>query len=57
MPDSLFEETWEKLSKEDDLHDLDEIYNSKDYKIVIDKFKKVSKQLAKDKIKYLQNFI
>ena len=39
LDDDLFNEVWESLSKEDNLHDLNDLYNSENYKQVINKFK------------------
>lgn len=55
--DDFFNEIWETVSRKDNLHSLDEIYNSKDYKKVINTFKQTAKKLASEKIKELQKFI
>lgn len=57
LPDELFNEIWEALSAEDELHSLDELYNSPNYKEVIEKFKNKSKEIASNKIKELQKLI
>lgn len=57
LDDDIFNEVWESLSKEDQLHTLDEIYNSENYKEVINKFKAKTKEIALNKIKSLQKFI
>ena len=57
MPDSLFEEIWESLSEEDNLHSLDEMYNSENYKEVINRFKNKTKVIASNKIKELQKYL
>ena len=57
LPDELFNEIWEALSAEDELHSLDELYNSPNYKEVIEKFKNKSKEIANRKIKELQKLI
>lgn len=50
LDDDLFNEVWESLSEEDNLHSLNELYNSKDYKKVITKFKQRVKDIAKQRI-------
>lgn len=50
LDDDLFNEVWESLSEEDNLHSLNELYNSKDYKKVITKFKQKVKDIAKQRI-------
>ena len=57
MDDDLFNEVWESLSEEDALHTLDEMYNSDNYKEVIDKFKKRTREIASRKIKELQKVL
>ena len=57
MDDDFFNEIWESLSQEDQLHSLDEIYNSDRYKEVIAKFKKKTKEIASNKIKELQKYL
>jgi hypothetical protein len=57
MDDDFFNEVWEALSEEDSLHSLDEMYNSENYKEVIDKFKAKTKEIAKKRIKELQKLI
>ena len=57
MDDSFFNEVWEALSAEDELHSLDELYNSPNYKEVIEKFKNKSKEIATRKIKELQKLL
>ena len=57
MDDDLFNEVWESLSEEDALHTLDEMYNSDNYKEVIDKFKKRTREIASKKIKELQKVL
>ena len=57
LDDDIFREVWESLSEEDDLHTLDEIYNSDNYKEVISKFKNKTKEIALDKIKQLQKLV
>ena len=57
MDDDLFNEIWESLSEEDQLHSLDEMYNSDRYKEVIAKFKNKTKEIASSKIKELQKYL
>ena len=57
LDDDIFNEVWEALSEEDKLHSLDEMYNTKDYKKVISKFKNKTKEIATKKIAELQNLI
>lgn len=57
LDDDLFNEVWETLSEEDNLHSLNELYNSDNYKEVIEKFKLKTKEVAKKKIKSLQKLI
>ena len=57
LDDDIFNEVWEALSEEDKLHSLDEMYNTKDYKKVISKFKNKTKEIAARRIAELQNLI
>lgn len=57
MDDDFFNEIWESLSEEDQLHSLDEMYNSDRYKEVIAKFKNKTKEIASNKIKELQKYL
>ena len=57
MDDELFNEVWESLAEEDNLHDLNELYDSPRYKEVINKFKARTKELVADKIKELQKYL
>ena len=57
LDDDIFREVWEALSVEDNLHTLDEIYNSDNYKEVINKFKNKTKEIASNKIKKLQRLL
>ena len=57
LDDDLFNEVWESLSEEDNLHSLNDLYNSKDYKQVITKFKSKTKEIAQRRIKELQKLI
>ena len=57
LDDEIFNEVWESLSMEDELHSLDELYNTENYKEVITKFKNKTKEIATRKIKELQKLI
>lgn len=57
MDDDFFNDVWESLSEEDNLHSLDEMYNSENYKEVINRFKKKTKEIASNKIKELQKYL
>lgn len=57
LDDNLFNEVWESLSKEDNLNDLNDIYNSGNYREVINKFKAKTRELARNKIRELQKLI
>ena len=56
VDDDLFSEVLDELKKEG-LADLENIYNSKDYKKVIEKVKFKTKEIAARKIKELQKLI
>lgn len=55
LDDDIFNETWETLSEEFGLKDLNEAYNTENYKEVIDKFKSTAKQIAESKILELKS--
>lgn len=57
MNDDLFNEIWESLSEEYNLHSLNEMYNSKNYKEVITKFKNKTKEIVSNKIEELQKYL
>ena len=57
LDDDIFNEVWESLSMEDNLHNLSEIYKTQDYKKVIDKFKAKTKEVASIKIKELEKLL
>lgn len=57
IDDGLFTEAWESLSKDFNLKNLDDLYESDDYRQVINIFKTKVKELAQDKIKALQNLL
>ena len=56
IDDDIFSEVLDEL-KDEGLVDLDTLYNSKDYKQVIDKVKNKTKEIALKRIKKLQSFI
>ena len=57
LDDEIFNETWESLSDEFGLKDLNEAYNSDDYITVIDKFKERAKEVINKKINYYKQLI
>lgn len=57
MDDDIFNETYEALSEENTLHSLNDIYNSPNYKEVINKFKSKAKEIARGKIEQLQKLL
>ncbi len=57
MDDDLFNEVWESLSEENNLHNLNELYDSPQYKEVINKFKNRTKEIVSNKIKDLQKYL
>ena len=56
VDDDLFSEVLDEL-KDEGLMDLEEAYNSKDYKEVIDKVRSKTKEVAINKIKELQKIL
>ena len=50
LDDDVFEEAWQSLSELDNLHNLNELYESDNYKEVINKFKNVTKKILADRI-------
>ena len=56
VDDDLFSEVLDEL-KDEGLMDLEETYNSKDYKEVIDKVRSKTKEVAINKIKELQKIL
>ena len=56
VDDDLFSEVLDELKKEG-LYDLNSLYNSKDYKKVIEKVKFKTKEIAARRIKELQKLI
>ena len=57
LDDDIFNEVWESLSVEDNLHSLNELYKTSDYRKVIDKFKAKTKEVALSKIKELEKLL
>lgn len=57
LDDEIFNETWESLSDEFGLKDLNEAYNSDDYIAVIDKFKERAKEVINNKISCYQKLL
>ena len=57
LDNDIFNEVWESLSEQDNLHQLDELYNSDNYKEVITKFKNKTREIASRKIKELQKLL
>lgn len=57
LDDDIFNETWEALSEKYGLQNLNNLYNSKEYKKVIDKFKSQVKEIAQGKIDKLSKLI
>ena len=57
IDDDFFGEVLEELSKENEMLDLNSMYNSKDYKKVINIIKGKTKELAARKIREFQKFI
>jgi hypothetical protein len=57
IDDDFFAEVLEELGKENEMIDLNSMYNSKDYKKVISKIKNKTRELAAKKIKEFQKFM
>jgi len=57
LDDDIFNEVWEALSQEDNLHSLNEIYESDNYKQVINRFKLKTREIVNKRIKELQKII
>ena len=57
IDDDLFGEVLDELREKEGLFNLDKLYESKDYKKVIDKVKSKTKEVASRKIKELQKLI
>lgn len=59
VDDNMFQEALEKVQKITgiDAKQLDEDYNSKDYKGIINLFKKIIPQIAQEKINNLQRYL
>ena len=57
IDDSLFEEVLDELKTKEGLKDLEALYQSNDYKKVINKVKSKTKEIAARRIKELQKLI
>ena len=57
VDDDLFSEVLEELQEKEGLKNLNELYDSKDYKKVINRVKSKTKEIAARRIKELQKFI
>lgn len=57
IDDDIFNETWESLSNEYGLKNLNDAYNTENYMEVIDKFKSKAKEIATEKINKLTQII
>ncbi len=57
IDDTLFEEVLDELKNKEGLINLEDMYQSKDYKKVIDRIKSKTKEIAQRKIKALQKLI
>lgn len=57
LDDDIFNEVWESLSEEDNLHSLNELYDSDRYKEVIARFKNRTRKVVSEKIKDLQKLL
>jgi hypothetical protein len=57
LDDDLFQEVWESLSADYDLHNLNDIYNNGNYREVINKFKSKTREIVQNKIRKPQKFI
>ena len=55
MEDDFFTEVWEELSEEND--SLSSLYDSPNYKEVIDKFKEKAREVASRKIEKFQKYL
>lgn len=57
VDDELFSEVLEELAKKEGLTDIEALYNSKDYKKVIDKVKSKTKEIVARKVREFQNLL
>lgn len=57
LDDNLFSEIWESLSEDYGLYDLNKLYESEDYKKVIDLFKERTQKILSQKIEKLTKLI
>ena len=57
VDDELFSEVLEELAKKEGLTDIEALYNSKNYKKVIDRVKSKTKEIVARKVRELQNLL
>lgn len=57
VDDSLFSEVLEELAEREGLNDIQTLYNSKDYKKVIERVKAKTKEIANRKIKAFKKLL
>lgn len=57
IDEDLYFEVLEKINREYNLGDLDELYNSGDYHVAIDTIKKVTKEVINEKVLGLQRLV
>ena len=57
VDDDLFQEVLEELSEKEGINDIQALYNSKDYKKVIDKVKAKTREIATRKVKALKRLL
>ena len=57
ISDDFFSEILDELKEKEGLHNLEELYNSKDYIKVIQRVKSKAKEIASRKIKELQRIV
>lgn len=57
IDNELFSEVIDEIKKEDSLIDLDSLYNSKDYKKVIDKVKSKTQEVIENRIEELKSLL
>lgn len=57
VDDELFSEVLEELAKKEGLTDIEALYNSKDYKKVINKVKSKTKEIVARKVREFQNLL
>ena len=57
VDDNLFQEVLEELAEKEGLVDINSLYNSKEYRQVIDKVKNKTKEIANRRIKMLKKLV